>query len=124
MPKTKSKNYNRYTLEFKLQAVSLAALPDVKSKDIAAALGIHPIMLYRWSMEHRNGCLTEAKYMSKPNDSPKRINPPKDDKSLAEKEAELLAANRRIKQLERQLANRDDEVDILKKARRFFEQNQ
>lgn len=123
MPKTKSKNYNRYTLDFKLQAVNLASLPGVMSKDIAAALGIHPIMLYRWSMEHRNGCLTEAKYMSKPTDSPKRVSTPKEDKSLAEKEAELLKANRRIQQLERQLSNRDDEVDILKKARRFFEQN-
>ena len=123
MPKTKSKTYKRYTLEFKLQAVRLAAMPDVKAKDIAASLGIHPVMLYRWSMEHRNGCLTEAKYMKPKPPSPKRINRPKAP-SEPETAAELLKAQRRIQQLEKTLEAREEEIDILKKARRFFTDNQ
>lgn len=122
MAKTKSKNYNRYTLEFKLQAVRLAAQPDVKSQDIAAGLGIHPVMLYRWSMEHRKGCLTEAKYMKPKAPSPKRINPSKEDNDTA-LATELIKAKRRIQQLEKTLDARDDEIDILKKARRFFADN-
>ena len=51
---TKKRNYDRYTLGYKLQAVKLANHPDVMSKDVAESLGIHPVMLYRWQMENRN----------------------------------------------------------------------
>ena len=54
MGQTKKRNYDRYTLTFKAQAVKLAKHPDVKLKDVAESLGIHPVMLYRWQMEHRN----------------------------------------------------------------------
>lgn len=36
------------------------------------------------------------------------------------KEAELLIASKRINELEKALANREEELDLLKKARRFF----
>lgn len=36
------------------------------------------------------------------------------------KEAELLKANKRICELEKALANREEELDLLKKAQRFF----
>ena len=36
------------------------------------------------------------------------------------KEAELLRANKRIGELEKALANREEELDLLKKAQRFF----
>ena len=52
---TKKRNYDRYTLAYKLQAVKLANHPDVMSKDVAGSLGIHPVMLYRLQMEFRNG---------------------------------------------------------------------
>ena len=48
MGQTKKRNYDRYTLAFKLQAVKLANHPTVMAKDIAESLGIHPAMLYRW----------------------------------------------------------------------------
>ncbi|TVO72258.1 transposase [Sedimenticola selenatireducens] len=55
MGQTKERNYDRYTLEFKQQAVKLANHPNVIAKDIAESLGIHPVMLYRWRMEYKNG---------------------------------------------------------------------
>ena len=36
------------------------------------------------------------------------------------KEAELLVATKRIEELEVALANREEELDLLKKAQRFF----
>ena len=33
---------------------------------------------------------------------------------------EIVAKDEKIKQLEKQLANREDELDLLKKAERFF----
>jgi len=119
MGQTKKRNYERYTLAFKLQAVKLANHPNVMSKDIAEVLELHPVMLYRWKMEHRRGELKENKRMKSPKPSPKRRTKPSDP--LVLKERELKEAHKRIKKLEKELANRNDEVDLLKKAERFFE---
>lgn len=119
MGQTKKRNYDRYTLAFKLQAVKLANHPDVKSKDVAESLGIHPVMLYRWCMEHRNGELKENKHMKPEIRSPKRRKTRPDP--AVEKELELTKAEKRIRQLEKQLKQRDEELEILKKAQRFFE---
>jgi transposase len=118
MGQTKKRNYDRYTSAFKLQAVKLADHPDVMSKDVAESLGIHPVMLYRWQMENRNGELKENKNMKAEKPSPKR-RPDRTD-PVQQKDDELKAAQKRIKQLEKQLANREDELDLLKKAERFF----
>lgn len=118
MGQTKKRNYDRYTLAFKLQAVKLANHPKIKSKDIATSLGLHPVMLYRWQMEHRNGTLVENKRMKSTKRSPKRRAPQTDPMTI--KEQELTAAHKRIKQLEKELSNRNDELDLLKKAERFF----
>lgn len=119
MGQTKKRNYDRYTLAFKLQAVKLANHPEVRSKDVAESLGIHPVMLYRWQMEHRRGELKENKHMKKEPPSPKR----RADRTDPVKEAEekLAAAEKRIKKLERELENRNDEIELLKKAERFFQ---
>lgn len=119
MGQTKKRNYDRYTLEFKLQAVRLASHPNVMAKDIAESLGIHPVMLYRWRMEHKNGELRENKHMKAKKPSPKR-RVARTDPAI-EKEAELAKAKKRIKELERALENRTKELDLLKKAQRFFE---
>ncbi len=47
--------YNYYDDEFKATAVELGALPGVKAQAVAAVLDIHPIMLYRWKKEYRDG---------------------------------------------------------------------
>jgi transposase len=119
MGHTRKRNYDRYTLAYKLQAVKLASHPDVRSKDIAESLGIHPVMLYRWQMEHRRGELKENKNMKPVPPSPKR-RPDRAD-PLREAEDKLSAAQKQIKKLERELANRNDEIDLLKKAERFFQ---
>ena len=122
MGQTKKRNYERYTLAFKLQAVKLANHPDVMSKTIAESLGIHPVMLYRWQMEHRQGDLKENKRMKPVKSSPKRrtLVKPID----ASHEAQLLKAEKRIKELEKALSHREEELDLLKKAQRFFEVKQ
>ena len=48
MGQTHKRRYDRYTLEYKLQAVKLANNLSVKAKDVAQSLGIHTVMLYRW----------------------------------------------------------------------------
>lgn len=118
MGQTKKRNYDRYTLTFKLQAVKLANHPDVRSKDIAEALDIHPVMLYRWQMEHRRGELKENKHMKPQPSSPKRRQEKVD--AVKAMELKLKESERKVKKLERELANRNDELDLLKKAERFF----
>lgn len=84
--------------------------PNVVTKDVAEALGIHPVMLYRWRMETRNGVLCEpAPMKKKSNDKP--LSPD----AAANTESDLAAAKKRIKQLEKALALREEELNILKK---------
>lgn len=120
MGQTKKRHYDRYTLDFKLQAVKLANHPKVRAIDIAESLGIHSVMLYRWQMEFRNGELRANKYMKSKKPSPKR----RSIRTTSEttNEDALVKANKRINQLERALANRTEELDLLKKAERFFAQ--
>ena len=120
MGQTKKRNYDRYTLAFKQQAVRLADHPNVMATDIAEILGIHVVMLYRWRMEMKNGTLVENKHMKKQTAPPGKKAKPRTDPVKA-KEDELLKANKRIKALERSLASREEEIDLLKKAQRFFE---
>ena len=119
MGQTKKRHYDRYTLEFKEQAVRLADHPNVTAMDIADTLGIHVVMLYRWRMELKNGTLRENKHMKKSTAPPKKVKKRTDP--VKAKEDELIKANKRIKALERALASREEELDILKKAQRFFE---
>jgi transposase len=119
MGQTKKRNYDRYTLEFKLQAVISANHPGVRAVDIAEALGIHVVMLYRWQMEYRNGELRANKHMKPSKPSPRRRESEPDP--LRVKEDELVKAKKRIRELERALENRSEELELLKKAQRFFE---
>jgi transposase len=118
MGQTRSRFYNRYTLDYKLQAVKLANHPGVKAKDVAESLGIHEVMLYRWLMEHRKGELRANKHMKPEKPSPKRRSSRADP--LRQKQDELDKANKRIARLEKELANSMDEIDLLKKAERFL----
>ena len=119
MGQTFKRKYDRYTLAFKLQAVRLANHPEVMSKSIADSLGIHPVMLYRWQMEHRRGELKESKRIKIEPPSPKRRTRTKSTSGVNE-EVELVKAHKKIHELEKALANREEELDLLKKAQRFF----
>lgn len=118
MGQTIKRNYDRYTLAFKRQAIKLANHPNVTAMDIAESLGIHPVMLYRWRMEKKNGTLRENKNMKKKGQPPKKAKKRSDP--MVEKDAELLKARKRIKELEKSVASKQEELDILKKAKRFF----
>lgn len=118
MGHTRSRHYNRYTLEYKMQAVKLADHPGVKATDVAASLGIHVVMLYRWQMEHRRGELRANKHMKTIPQSPKRRSSRTDP--LRQKQDDLDKANKRIARLEKELANTLEELDLLKKAERFL----
>lgn len=120
MGQTRSRNYNRYTLEFKEQAVRLANHPDVMAKAVAASLGIHEVMLYRWQMEYRNGELRANKHMKPEKPSPKRRSSRNDP--VRQQKDELEKANKRIIKLEKQLAESKEEIDLLKKLDRFLEE--
>lgn len=119
MGQTRKRHYDRYTLAYKLQAVKLANHPGVMAKDVAESLGIHPVMLYRWRMEHRRGELKENKHMKPFTPSPKR-RASRPDPGV-EKDQELTQAKKRIRELEKAVRQRDEELNILKKAQRFFE---
>lgn len=44
-----------YSVEFKVRVVRLTMELDVKAIDIANILGLHPMMIYRWRQEYREG---------------------------------------------------------------------
>jgi len=96
------KKTNRYPDEFKIKAIQLADHPDILAKDVAEDLGIHPILLYRWRKEYREGKFKEDK----------RI---KEVKIETKKVAELL----RIQQLERENQKLRIENELLKKTIEF-----
>jgi transposase len=104
MPQTISKQYDRYSVDFKRLAVALTLHPDILSLEVAEQLGIHPVMLYRWRMEMRKGDL-----------------PNKEKIEDIVVETDLIKANRTIKKLKQQLKETTQERDFLKKAKRFFQ---
>ena len=55
------KHYNFYNDQFKATAVALTHIPGVRATDVAEALCIHPVMLYRWRLETRRGELVAKK---------------------------------------------------------------
>ena len=57
----RKKKYDSYDDRFKATAVELGALPGVKAIDVAEILDIHPIMLYRWKKEYRDGDILKKK---------------------------------------------------------------
>lgn len=90
-----------YNYQFKHTAVKITDHPNIQSIDVADALGIHPIMLYRWRQEMRDGKI-------------------RDNEKEARSRDALLDAKSRIRTLERQLKALREENVILKKAQRFF----
>lgn len=53
--------YDYYNDSFKATAVELGALSGVQAKDVAEVLNIHPVMLYRWKKEYREGIIMARK---------------------------------------------------------------
>lgn len=96
------KKTNRYPDEFKIRAVMLANQQDILAKDVAVNLGIHPILLYRWRKEYREGKFRVDKRKKKVLIESKKIN-------------EIM----RIQQLERENQRLRIENELLKKTIEF-----
>lgn len=92
--------YNRYTDSFKATAVRLSLEAQIRTKDVAESLDIHPYMLSRWKKEWREG-----KIMAKGKAPP--VDP------------ELASELKRLRKLERAHAQLQMEHSLLKKAIRF-----
>ena len=104
MPRIKGpRKTNRYPDEFKIRAVRLAALPDILAKEVAENLGIHPIMLYRWRKEYREGKFKEDKRR----------------KPINIETVKMAAELRELHQLKREVQRLRIENDLLKKTIEF-----
>ncbi len=92
-----------YSVEYKIKIIKLTFELDVKAIDIAKVLNLHPMMIYRWRQEYREGKFVEEPSrrisMTKDTPSPKKNND-KDDE---------------IKRLKKELAEAKKENDFLKK---------
>ena len=89
------KEYKRYSREFKLEAVRLAALGERPKAQIARELGIRVNQLRKWRLEF---------------EAEERTGPPQRPPNLVEDVAQLKRENARLK----------EENEILKKAANFF----
>ncbi len=118
------KKVNRYTVEFKVQAVKLANHPEIQTQDVAKALDIHPFMLSKWKKDYREGKLRPAAAAAGLS-LPKALRLPRADlekRALKRQVRQLQAkveARREVRALERKLAALEVEHDLLKKAIRF-----
>lgn len=102
MPAIKSgKKTEKYTTEFKVKAVEWSHQAHRSVKSVAEALDIHPMMLSRWRKEHREGKFAM-----------KRV-------KRAPAEAKKISKQDEINRLKRQIAELQEENDILKKFQRF-----
>jgi transposase len=48
-----------YSVEFKIKVIKLTFELDVKAIDIAKVFNLHPMMIYRWRQEYREGKFVE-----------------------------------------------------------------
>ena len=108
MPRyTRPRKTWQYTNEFKAKAVELTYLADIKVKDVATTLDIHPFMLSRWRKEYREG-----KIVTEKGTKATRI---KKEKVEVDRVSQLEKENARLKQ----------ENNLLKKWQRYLsEQHQ
>jgi transposase len=95
---------HRYSSEFKVTAVRLASHPGIQTREVAAALNIHPFMLSRWKREYREGKLKGAAHPNL--------------KEIQGMEA-AVSEHQRIRELEAALKKARIENELLKKAIQF-----
>ena len=92
-----SKEYRKYTKEFKLEALELLESSDKSASELERELGITTGMLLKWRQRYKVGKETHS------------LEP-----------SDLNAAQAELKRLRRQLAVVSEERDILKKAIAIF----
>ena len=94
------KKVNRYSEEYRREAVSLADQPGKTAREVADALGIHVNQIYNWRLQYKNLSKGQFKKMD-------GVDYTKDES------VEVRRLKRRIKELE-------EERDFLKKATAYF----
>lgn len=96
-----------YSVDFKIKVVELTEKLSVNASEIADVMGLHPVMVYRWRQEYREGKFvaqpTRKISMNKPTSSAKQNTSEKDE----------------IKRLKKQIAALEKENNFLKKWERF-----
>lgn len=97
----RNNRYNSYTIAFKLNAVRLSNRKNVKAVDVAESLGIHPVMLYRWRKDYKDGLLSGNNHPIKLHNQTEPNSNTVDSLQIAEK---------RIKELEILLTVKDAEI--------------
>lgn len=95
-----------YAKEFKVKVVELSEGLDVKAIEIADILDLHPMMLYRWRQEFREGKLSY--------EPSRRINmsAPKSNPTITDQQ---LAELKELKQLRKKNTKMEKEIEVLKK---------
>jgi transposase len=94
------RNYRKYSQEFKLEALELLQRGDKSAGQIERELGITPGLLVKWKARYQ--------IITKEGQVPE-IGP-----------SDMEAAKSEIRRLQRELANVEEERDILKKALYIF----
>lgn len=94
------RNYRKYSQEFKLEALELLQRGDKSAGQIERELGITPGLLVKWKARYQ--IIT------------------KEGQSLEIGPSDMEAAKSEIRRLQRELANVEEERDILKKALYIF----
>lgn len=101
-----------YSVDFKIKVVELTDKLDVETTRIASGLGLHPVMVYRWRQEYREGKLvappTRKISMTKDN--------PDNEKERDDSQAAELA------KLKKEVAELKKENSFLKKWERYLEE--
>ena len=95
-----------YSVEFKIKVIKLTFELDVKAIDIAKILNLHPMMIYRWRQEYREGKFVE--------ESSKRISMTKDTSFPKKNDDKINKKNDEIKRRKKQLAADQKENNFLK----------
>ena len=94
------RNYRKYSQEFKLEALELLQRGDRSAGQIERELGITPGLLLKWRVRYQ--------IVSKAGQDP-QIGP-----------SDMEAAKAEIRRLQRELANVEEEREILKKVLNIF----
>jgi transposase len=94
------RNYRKYSQEFKLEALELLRRGDKSTGQIERELGITPGLLGKWRVRYQ--------IIAKEGQAP-QVGP-----------SDMEAAKAEIRRLQRELANVQEEREILKKALNIF----
>lgn len=98
-----------YSKEFKVKVVELTEMEGMQTTLIAQGLGLHPVMIYRWRQEYREGKL-KADPVRRVNMTLERSPPPPPSKKQISENERLKKENARLKR----------ENDLLKKWQQYL----